>query len=197
MCKCKPAHAFHDPVLVEGAAVSHRLRTQLDAAAASLCQHENLYLGLLTLTLTLADSHNAAGAQLVHNYLQQDQLFHRAMHLPVALAAMSDAVATVLDSQFGRSAVLLPNGVDGARFAPGPRSERAPDAIIQPDPGLVQVRHRCGFHWHIKEMVCNIYTSCFKHTTQPCNSYFAAVQPLRRLMLLLFTYARAITTWKL
>lgn len=117
-----------------------------------------MYLGLVTLTLTLADSRTAAGAQLVHNYLQQDQLFHRAMHLPVALAAVSDAVATVLDSQFGRSAVLLPNGVDGARFAPGPRSERAPDAVIQPDPGLVPVRHQLGSHRHIKETFCNIHT---------------------------------------
>jgi len=57
------------------------------------------------------------------------------MHLPVALAAVSDAAAAVLGSQFGRAPVLLPNGVDGARFAPGPRSARPPDAVVEPDPG--------------------------------------------------------------
>jgi hypothetical protein len=61
------------------------------------------------------------------------------MHLPVALAAVSDAAAAVLGSQFGRAPVLLSNGMDGARFAPGPRSARPPDAVIEPDPGLAPV----------------------------------------------------------
>ena len=66
----------------------------------------------------------------------QDQLFHRCMHLPVALAAVSDAAAAVLGSQFGRAPVLLPNGVDCARFSPGVRSTRPPDATLEPDPAL-------------------------------------------------------------
>jgi len=64
------------------------------------------------------------------------------MHLPVALAAVSDAAADVLGSQFGRAPVLLPNGVDGARFAPGPRSARPPDAVVEPDPALAPVAPR-------------------------------------------------------
>ena len=58
------------------------------------------------------------------------------MHLPVALAAVSDAAAAVLGSQFGRAPVLLPNGVDCGRFSPGPRSARPPDATLEPDPAL-------------------------------------------------------------
>ena len=66
----------------------------------------------------------------------QDQLFHRCMHLPVALAAVSDAAAAVLGSQFGRAPVLLPNGVDCVRFSPGVRSARPPDATLEPDSAL-------------------------------------------------------------
>lgn len=58
------------------------------------------------------------------------------MQLPVALAAVSDAAAAVLGSQFGRAPVLLPNGVDCARFSPGARSPRPPDATLEPDPAL-------------------------------------------------------------
>ena len=34
--------------------------------------------------------------QVAHNYQRQDQLFHKVLHLPVALAAVSEAVRTIL-----------------------------------------------------------------------------------------------------
>ena len=68
--------------------------------------------------------------QVAHNYLRQDQLFHRVLHLPVAVAAVSDAVQSILAQQFGRSSLLIPNGVDCDRFFPGPPTDVAPTAIL-------------------------------------------------------------------
>ncbi|CAL5221708.1 g3949 [Coccomyxa viridis] len=68
--------------------------------------------------------------QVAHNYLRQDQLFHRVLHLPVALAGVSDAVQSILAQQFGRSSLLIPNGVDCDRFFPGPPSDVLPSAIL-------------------------------------------------------------------
>ncbi len=67
---------------------------------------------------------------MAHNYLRQDQLFHRVLHLPVAVAAVSDAVQSILAQQFGRSSLLIPNGVDCDRFFPGPPTDVAPTAIL-------------------------------------------------------------------
>ena len=79
--------------------------------------------------------HHGVVAELQFSSMQ-DQLFHRCMHLPVALAAVSDAAAAVLGSQFGRAPVLLPNGVDCTRFSPGARSPRPASATLEPDPAL-------------------------------------------------------------
>ena len=67
---------------------------------------------------------------MAHNYLRQDQLFHRVLHLPVAVAAVSDAVQSILAQQFGRSSLLIPNGVDCDRFFPGPPTDVAPTATL-------------------------------------------------------------------
>ena len=77
---------------------------------------------------------------MAHNYLRQDQLFHRVLHLPVALAGVSDAVQSILAQQFGRSSLLIPNGVDCDRFFPGPPSDVLPSAILS-SPTKTQVRH--------------------------------------------------------
>ena len=39
--------------------------------------------------------------QMAHNYQRQDELFHRILHLPVALAAVSEAVHAILAQQVG------------------------------------------------------------------------------------------------
>jgi hypothetical protein len=58
--------------------------------------------------------------QVAQNYLKQDQLFHTVLHLPVVLAAVSSAVQDILQQEFGRSSLLIPNGIDCDRFQPGP-----------------------------------------------------------------------------
>ncbi len=79
--------------------------------------------------------------QVAHNYQRQDQLFHKVLHLPVALAAVSEAVRTILQRQFGRSSLLIPNGVDCDRFFPGPPAAAAPTAVLaSPSKGHVQAR---------------------------------------------------------
>jgi hypothetical protein len=80
--------------------------------------------------------------QVAHNYLRQDQLFHRVLHLPVALAAVSEAVQAILVQQFGRSSLLIPNGVDCDRFFPGPPADAQPTAILA-SPSKVEVRALC------------------------------------------------------
>jgi glycosyltransferase involved in cell wall biosynthesis len=57
---------------------------------------------------------------VAQNYLKQDQLFHQVMHLPCVLAAVSSAVQDILQQEFGRSSLLIPNGIDCERFTPGP-----------------------------------------------------------------------------
>lgn len=79
-------------------------------------------------------------AQVAHNYARQDQLFHRVLHLPVALGAVSEAVQAILARQFGRSSLLIPNGVDCDRFFPGPPSDALPSAILS-SPTKAQVCH--------------------------------------------------------
>ncbi len=64
--------------------------------------------------------------QVAQNYLKQDQLFHMVLHLPCALAGVSTAVQSILSQEFGRNSLLIPNGIDCARFSPGPRSGPAP-----------------------------------------------------------------------
>jgi glycosyltransferase involved in cell wall biosynthesis len=58
--------------------------------------------------------------QVAQNYLKQDQLFHLVMHLPCVLASVSSAVQDILQQEFGRSSLLIPNGIDCERFTPGP-----------------------------------------------------------------------------
>lgn len=54
------------------------------------------------------------------SYAAQDNLFHMAMHLPVALAAVSEAVQSIICREFGRSCLLVHNGVNCQHFRPGP-----------------------------------------------------------------------------
>jgi len=58
-----------------------------------------------------------------HNYASTDRVFHKSMHLPMALAAVSNAARDILFHQFGRTAVLIPNGIDIELFRPGPRTD--------------------------------------------------------------------------
>ena len=60
----------------------------------------------------------------------QDQLYHMVLHLPVVLAAVSEAVQNILSSEFGRTPLLIPNGVDCERFFPGPRTALRPDMVL-------------------------------------------------------------------
>jgi hypothetical protein len=53
------------------------------------------------------------------------------MHSPAVLAGVSPAVQAILASQFGRRALLLPNGVDCRAFAPGPREPEAPAVAFE------------------------------------------------------------------
>ncbi len=48
------------------------------------------------------------------------------LHLPVVLAAVSEAVQNILEADFGRQALLIPNGVDCLRFQPGPNTRLPP-----------------------------------------------------------------------
>ena len=61
--------------------------------------------------------------QTQHNYLKQDQLFHIVMQLPVALAGVSTAVQEIMQQEFRRSSVLIPNSIDCERFRPGTPDE--------------------------------------------------------------------------
>eukprot|EP00879_Flechtneria_rotunda_P014692 GHRR01015353.1.p1 GENE.GHRR01015353.1~~GHRR01015353.1.p1 ORF type:complete len:789 (+),score=385.35 GHRR01015353.1:278-2644(+) len=75
----------------------------------------------LSWPLTWSDIHSeCCSMQVAQNYLKQDQLFHTILHLPCALAAVSQAVQDILQQQFGRSSSLIPNGIDCDRFKPGP-----------------------------------------------------------------------------
>ena len=51
-----------------------------------------------TLTLTTLTLKNPR-SQVAHNYQRQDALFHRILHQPVALAAVSEAVHAILSQQ--------------------------------------------------------------------------------------------------
>lgn len=42
-----------------------------------------------------------------HNYSAQDRLFHATMSLPCAVAAVSPAVAAILQREFGRCGMLI------------------------------------------------------------------------------------------
>lgn len=68
--------------------------------------------------------------QVQHNYRKQDQLFHMVMHLPVALAAISEAVQSILAQEFGRTSTIIPNSVDCDRFRPGPLSCHPYTAVL-------------------------------------------------------------------
>ena len=68
--------------------------------------------------------------QVQHNYRKQDQLFHMVMHLPVAVAAVSEAVQSILTQQFGRTSTIIPNSVDCERFRPGPLSSHPYTAVL-------------------------------------------------------------------
>ena len=64
---------------------------------------------------------------MAQNYLKQDQLFHTILHLPVVLAAVSSAVQDILQQEFGRASLMIPNGIDCERFHPGPYQPLAMD----------------------------------------------------------------------
>lgn len=68
--------------------------------------------------------------QVQHNYKKQDQLFHMVMQLPVALAAVSGAVQSILSQEFGRTSTIIPNSVDCDRFRPGPLSSHCYTAVL-------------------------------------------------------------------
>lgn len=95
-------------------------------------------------------------AQAAHNYLEQDQLFHMAMHLPVALASVSTAVQDILKQEFRRESLLLPNSIDCERFRPGPKSGNwalagvpAKKRKVPPPPPQVALRQlSLGFPLH-------------------------------------------------
>jgi hypothetical protein len=63
------------------------------------------------------------------------------MHLPCALAGVSEAVTDILAAEFGRSALLVPNAIDCARFAPGRREPEAPLRAVATPQG---VSHCCN-----------------------------------------------------
>lgn len=75
--------------------------------------------------------------QPVQNYIKQDQLFHMVMHLPVPMAVVSKAVQDILQQDFGRASVVVPNGIDCNRFFPGERL-LLPSVDRGADPGDVQ-----------------------------------------------------------
>ena len=52
------------------------------------------------------------------------------LHLPVVVAAVSEAVQNILSSEFGRTPLLIPNGVNCERFFPGPRTALRPDMVL-------------------------------------------------------------------
>lgn len=60
----------------------------------------------------------------------QDQLYHMVLHLPVVLAAVSEAVQNILYTEFGRRTLLIPNAVDCKRFFPGPRAAIPPTLVL-------------------------------------------------------------------
>jgi len=53
-----------------------------------------------------------------HGYAAQDALFHTVCHLPVVLASVSSPVTAILQREFGRVAVEVPNAVDCDAFCP-------------------------------------------------------------------------------
>ena len=82
-----------------------------------------------------ASTHRFCANHLCRSWLtercpMQDQLYHMVLHLPVVLAAVSEAVQNILSSEFGRTPLLIPNGVDCERFFPGARSGLRPDLVL-------------------------------------------------------------------
>lgn len=89
---------------------------------------------------------------MAHNYLRQDQLFHRVLHLPVALAGVSEAVQSILTQQFGRSSLLIPNGVDCDRFFPGHPTDVLPSAILSsPTKAQVKPMSNLCYMWDVHD----------------------------------------------
>lgn len=87
--------------------------------------------------LTISPDQFGPAVQRQHNYQKQDKLFHMVLHLPVALASVSGAVASVLSSEFGRSSLIIPNGVDCNRFSPGPFQAQMPTSRLVASPDEV------------------------------------------------------------
>ena len=54
--------------------------------------------------------------QEAHNYRKQDQLFHMVMHLPCALAAVSEAVQVRFSHV--RAPIIMPNVLPGSHALP-------------------------------------------------------------------------------
>lgn len=86
--------------------------------------------------------------QVHHNYKKQDQLFHKVMHLPVALTAVSEAVQSILAQQFGRTSTIIPNSVDCKRFRPGPLSSHPYTATLTAPASQVCADLHSSFHDH-------------------------------------------------
>ena len=128
---------FGDPVRFQVCATA-RTRSQLASQQHSANRHRQEGPQVLAAVASVAQcvfccvavDGGESALQVAHNYLRQDQLFHRVLHLPVAVAAVSDAVQSILAQQFGRSSLLIPNGVDCDRFFPGPPTDVAPTAIL-------------------------------------------------------------------
>lgn len=68
--------------------------------------------------------------QEAHNYNKQDRLFHMVMHLPCAVASVSEAVQAILSSEFGRNPLIIPNGIDCLRFTPGGFASQSPTRTL-------------------------------------------------------------------
>lgn len=64
------------------------------------------------------------------------------MQLPMALAVVSQAVQSIVGSEFGRQGVLIPNSVDCERFYPGPVTTAQPTAVLTAERSQVSTAAR-------------------------------------------------------
>lgn len=69
------------------------------------------------------------------------------MHLPVALAAVSQAVQAILRQEFARNALVIPNSIDCNRFHPGPVASLQPTKVLEPSNSQVGTLQRRKGLW--------------------------------------------------
>jgi len=109
-----------------------RLLLPHETMAAALSDVDVVMVGYFTQLLELGDATACPGAIVYwdqgHEHIfgdptahpEWDRVFHKSMHLPIALLSVSNIVRDILAHHFSRVAPVVPNAIDTALFHPGP-----------------------------------------------------------------------------